>query len=65
MKNVLWFLLGIAGGFIAAHFLNKDPRGHEVLADIDARIAEFTERLTEAYHSEEARRAGSGGAPAA
>ena len=30
MRNVLWFLLGVIGGFVAAHVMNKDPRGHEV-----------------------------------
>ena len=39
MRNLLWFLLGVIGGFVAAHLMNKDPRGHEVLADVDARIA--------------------------
>jgi len=49
MKNVLWFVLGLAGGFVAAHFVDKDPRGHEVLAEVDARITEFTDRIGEAY----------------
>jgi len=52
MKNVAWFLLGIIGGFVAAHFMNKDPRGHELLASIDARISGFTGALTDAYHAE-------------
>ena len=39
MKNVLWFLFGVAGGFVVAHLMNKDPRGHELLAEVDARIA--------------------------
>ncbi len=60
MKNVLWFLIGIATGFTAAHFLNKDPRGAEVLADIDARIDEFVDRIGEAYRLEEARRTSAG-----
>lgn len=55
MKNVLWFLLGIAGGFVVAHFMNKDPRGHEILADVDARITEFTDRIGDAYREQEAR----------
>ncbi|WP_156761861.1 hypothetical protein [Microbacterium karelineae] len=55
MKNVLWFLLGIVGGFVAAHFMTKDPRGNELLASIDARISGFTDTLTEAYHAEVAR----------
>ena len=58
MKNALWFVLGIAGGFIAAHLVNKDPRGHEVLAEVDARISEFTDRIGDAYREQEARFAG-------
>ena len=49
MRNLLWFLLGVIGGFVAAHLMNKDPRGHEVLADVDARITEFTDRIGDAY----------------
>ena len=55
MKSVLWFVLGIAGGCVAAHLVNKDPRGHEVLAEIDARITEFTDRITDAYREQRAR----------
>ncbi|SBS75112.1 ATPase [uncultured Microbacterium sp.] len=55
MKNALWFLLGITGGFVAAHLVNKDPRGHEVLAEVDARISEFTERIGDAYRAQEAK----------
>jgi len=55
MKKALWFVLGIAGGFVAAHLVNKDPRGHEVLAEVDARISEFTERIGEAYRAQEAK----------
>ncbi|GAA5197906.1 MULTISPECIES: ATPase [Microbacterium] len=58
MKNLVWFLLGIAGGFVVAHFMNKDPRGHEILADVDARITEFTDRIGDAYREQEARFAG-------
>jgi len=58
MKNALWFVLGIAGGFVAAHLVNKDPRGHEVLAEVDARISEFTDRIGEAYRAQEAKMEG-------
>ena len=54
MKKVLWFVVGVAAGFVVAHFVNKDPRGREVLAEVDARISEFTERMSEAYHEQEA-----------
>ena len=55
MKNVVWFLIGIIGGFVAAHFMNKDPRGHDLLAEVDARITEFTGILGDAYREQEAR----------
>ncbi|SFS04887.1 hypothetical protein SAMN04487846_1887 [Microbacterium sp. cf046] len=58
MRNLLWFLLGVIGGFVAAHLMNKDPRGHEVLADVDARISEFTDRIGDAYREQEARMSG-------
>lgn len=55
MKNALWFMLGIIGGFVVAHFVNKDPRGHEVLAEVDARISEFADRIGDAYRAQEAK----------
>jgi len=55
MKNLSWFLIGVIGGFVAAHFMNKDPRGQEIFAEVDARISEFTGILGEAYRQQEAR----------
>jgi hypothetical protein len=55
VKTFVWFLLGVAGGFVAAHLVNKDPRGHELLAEVDARIAEFTDRMSDAYREQESR----------
>lgn len=55
MKSVLWFLIGVIGGFVAAHFMNKDPRGHELLAQVDARINDFTTVLGDAFREQEAR----------
>ncbi|MDE0545535.1 ATPase [Microbacterium sp. C7(2022)] len=55
MKKLLWFLTGVAGGFVVAHLVNKDPRGHELLAEVDARISEFTDRMGDAYREQEAR----------
>ncbi len=55
MKNAAWFLLGVVGGFVAAHVVNKDPRGHELLAEVDSRISEFADRIGDAYRAQEAR----------
>jgi hypothetical protein len=58
VRSLLWFLTGIVGGFIAAHLVNKDPRGHDLLAQVDARIGEFTERMGTAYRDQEAQFSG-------
>ncbi|GAA1950886.1 ATPase [Microbacterium deminutum] len=58
MKNVLLFLLGVASGFVLAHLVNKDPRGHELLAEVDARIGAFTDRMGDAYREQESRMMG-------
>jgi hypothetical protein len=55
MKNVLLFLFGVASGFVLAHLVNKDPRGHELLAEVDARIGAFTDRIGDAYREQESR----------
>ena len=55
MKKAFWFWVGVLAGFVLAHLVSKDPRGREALADIDARISEFTDRITEAYREQEAR----------
>lgn len=55
VRSLVWFVLGIAGGFVAAHLVNKDPRGQELLAQVDARIGEFTDRMSNAYHDQETR----------
>ncbi|WP_296193026.1 hypothetical protein [uncultured Microbacterium sp.] len=55
MKSLFWFVLGIAGGFIVAHFVDKSAAGHDALEQIDARIAEFTDRLSDAYRVQEAK----------
>lgn len=65
MKSFLWFVIGVLGGFVAAHYVNKDPRGRDALAELDARITEFTDRMTDAYRAQEAAFAGSPEAPAA
>ncbi|WP_431798620.1 ATPase [Microbacterium kunmingense] len=55
MRSLLWFLLGIIGGFVAAHVVNKNPRGAELLAEVDARISEFTDRMGDAYRDQQGR----------
>ncbi|MEV8238703.1 ATPase [Microbacterium testaceum] len=55
MRSLVWFAFGIVGGFVAAHLVNKDPRGQELFAQLDSRISEFTDRMSDAYHEQETR----------
>lgn len=54
VRSLLWFVIGVSGGFVLAHLVNKDPRGHEVMAEFDARISEFTDRMGDAYRDQQA-----------
>jgi hypothetical protein len=55
MQKLVWFVVGIAAGFIAAHFVDRDPRGHEALATLDARLNEFADRVGDAYRDQQER----------
>ena len=55
MKRLSWLLIGVIGGFVAAHFMNKDPRGQELFADLDARLSRVTAIIGDAYRQQDAR----------
>ena len=55
VRSLVWFAFGIVGGFVAAHLVNNDPRGQELFAQLDSRIGEFTDRMSDAYHEQETR----------
>ena len=55
MKRLSWLLIGVIGGFVAAHFMNKDPRGQELSADREARLSQVTAISGEAYRQQDAR----------
>ena len=55
MKRLSWLLIGVIGGFVAAHFMNKDPRGQELFADLDARLSQVTAIISDAYRQQDAR----------
>ena len=35
MKGLVWFVIGIAGGFVVAHFANKTARGQLLFAELE------------------------------
>ncbi|WP_353810050.1 ATPase [Agromyces sp. SYSU T00194] len=54
MKNILWFTVGVAAGFVAAHQVNKTQQGQQFFATVDARAKEFGKAVADGYHAREA-----------
>ncbi|BDZ63088.1 hypothetical protein [Agromyces mangrovi Wang et al. 2018] len=53
MKSILWFTVGVAAGFVAAHQVNKTQQGQEFFATVDARAKEFGKAVADGYHARE------------
>lgn len=54
MKNFIWLVIGVAGGFVVAHELNKTQQGKQFFAELDAKAREFGEAISDGYRQREA-----------
>ncbi len=54
MKNVLWLVVGIGAGFVAAHQVNRTEAGRAFFQELDARIQEFNAAVASGYRSRDA-----------
>jgi hypothetical protein len=54
MKNFIWFVVGIATGFVIAHEANKTQQGKAFFSDLDAKAREFGEAISDGYRQREA-----------
>ena len=54
MKNFFWLVIGVAGGFVVAHNLNKTHQGKQFFAELDAKAREFGEAISDGYRRREA-----------
>ncbi len=54
MKSIVWFVMGIAVGFVAAHQLNQTKQGREFFSSIDAKARAFGKAIAEGYHERDA-----------
>ena len=54
MKNFIWLVIGVAGGFLVAHNLNKTQQGKQFFAELDAKAREFGEAISDGYRQREA-----------
>lgn len=53
MKNVLWFLIGVIGGFVVVYFMNKDLCGYDIFVEVDVRINGFIVIFGDVYCEQE------------
>ncbi|MCU1557268.1 MAG: hypothetical protein JWN09_1263 [Microbacteriaceae bacterium] len=54
MKYLLWLIVGVGVGFIAAHQVNKTPEGKKFFEDVDKRAKEFGDAVVDGYKAREA-----------
>lgn len=54
MKKIVWLIVGISVGFVAAHQLNKTPEGRRFFEDVDAKAREFGGAVVDGYKAREA-----------
>jgi len=54
MKNILWLIVGVGLGFVAAHQINKIPEGKRFFEDVDSRAHEFSSAVVDGYKEREA-----------
>ncbi|MBX3093267.1 MAG: hypothetical protein KF680_01805 [Cryobacterium sp.] len=54
MDRIGWLIVGVIGGFVAAHQLNKTPQGRQFFSDVDSKAREFGSAVVEGYKAREA-----------
>lgn len=54
MKKLLWLVVGVGVGFVAAHQLNKTPEGRRFFDDVDSKAREFGGAVVDGYKAREA-----------
>jgi hypothetical protein len=54
MKRLVWFIVGIAVGFVLAHVVAGNPKGKRFFDEVDTRAHEFSAAVVEGYKEREA-----------
>ncbi len=54
MKGFFLLAIGVAAGFVAAHYVSKSPQGKQFFDDIDARARDFGDAVVDGYKTREA-----------
>ena len=54
MKNVVWLIVGVGVGFVAAHQIAKTPGGKRFFDDVNAKAHDFGDAVVDGYKQREA-----------
>jgi len=54
MKNILWLIVGVGVGFVAAHQIAKTPKGKQFFDDVNSKAHEFGDSIVDGYKQREA-----------
>ncbi|WP_411700171.1 hypothetical protein [Conyzicola sp.] len=54
MKKVLWLVVGVAVGFVAAHQIAKTSGGKKFFDDVNAKAHDFSDAVVDGYKQREA-----------
>ena len=65
MKSIVWFAVGVAVGFVAAHQVNQTKQGREFFSSVDAKARAFGKAIAEGYHERDAELRAEGEGPSA
>jgi len=58
MKKLFWLIIGIGVGFIAAHFVARNPQGKQFFDDVDSKAHQFVAAIVDGYRDREAELSG-------
>ena len=54
MKKVLWLVVGVGVGFVAAHQIAKTSGGKKFFDDVNAKAHDFSDAVVDGYKQREA-----------
>ena len=49
MRRLSWLVVGVALGFVAAHFVNQTPGGRRFFDQVNRGVHEFGDAIAEGY----------------
>ncbi|MWC00276.1 hypothetical protein [Agromyces seonyuensis] len=58
MQRVVWFVIGVAAGFVVAHQVNRTDSGRAFFESVNAKADAFSRAVADGYHEREAELAG-------